>query len=292
MNGEKYETEPQTVSDVAKMSNKDREALGEHIAKFTVPIIGATIDTGEPWLIGTGILLELLDHFFVMTVGHCVMGYEGSKDVHFGESNSPRIHTYDYSHIYMGQIQDWGYLEIDKSSALESITPGKQFLTKDDLQVLPPSDLKKLPKPVIMAGFPVAIAKNNIHPRFLRVIALPEGCKTDFAKNPYFQNGVNLWITDEYNDSDKELIATCKKSDTNFKGMSGGGVWIPKTKNSACLAALLGGGDEDIRDICLGVSVGSILKLISASEDSPDDLKKYILNEWDILTQNDKWDYS
>ena len=184
-------------------------------------------------------------------------------------------------------------MEIDKSVVSEMIALGKRFLTKNDFKVLPPSNLKELDKPVIMAGFPLAIAKKNddICPRFLKVIALPEGCKTDFSKNPNFQNGVNLLITDENNESGKKLMAIWKKSGLSFRGMSGGGVWIPKNKNSACLTAILGGGDEDYPDICLGVSVGSILQLIYKSEDSPDDLQKYILKEWDILTKNDKWDY-
>lgn len=289
----KSEFEVPMPTDVADVLNNHLDAFGEFASQFTVPIMGSDLVEGEKWHIGTGVLLELFGHLFVLTAGHCVMAYENAKDIHFGARNSPKITTYEYTYIKNGQIRDWGYLEIDKHDAQASVGRQKRFLSKGDLIVLPPSDLKKeIETRVVIAGFPQAPLENNEPLQFLKLITFPEGFKLDFPKNPNFQNGVNMLIADKSSPSDEELIDTCRKSGLSFRGMSGGGVWIPKSKNSAWLAGILSGGDETYPDVCLGVSVGSVLKLIAESEDTPKDLRQSILSEWFSPTENDKWIYS
>ncbi len=74
-----------SCNDWAKNLDAQSESIRQYVEEVTVPILGTLIDHDshhpeeKEQFLGTGVLLELLNNYFVVTAGHCAEDCEKSS---------------------------------------------------------------------------------------------------------------------------------------------------------------------------------------------------------------------
>jgi|GEM_PF-2000225 hypothetical protein len=274
------ETNPETVS---------------HIEKFSVQLINAESACPTAWC--SGVLVELSDHYFIFTAGHCVPpGLHPASIYLKGRITSPSLEANIFEvaikdparipgiHNDYALIEDYGVYELDVKGIEAVDNNGKCFLDINSLCVLEEKDFLGAWAKGILSGFPSAttdVIQQTVRSRFLAFDIYSD--KVSYSQGNY-RKCINVDIAQ---------IVTSNPS-VKFEGISGGGFWILKREesNNPWNLKLAGINVGDPRSIGTGSKGKMIMTLVGHHlrriADMIDDLEELVFKNWSFL-KNDPW---
>ena len=109
----------------------------------------------------TGILISILNRYFILTAGHCLAEVR-TDTLHFGIASGANV-PYKPKYILRSDYRydaekcmDWGYIEISDSDAGTLKAQNKSFLPPAKLVVLTRSEVEERISASLMVGYPAA----------------------------------------------------------------------------------------------------------------------------------------
>jgi hypothetical protein len=196
----------------------------DSIVDFTVPLFIPGNDSDVRDRIGTGVLVQLKDQYFVLTAGHCVDAWAATKEndvliLILGEEQIPMRVVSWKSHYEKGK-NDFGFIKLSPENVDVIATAGKAFLPEQQLDT---SDTVLI-EPIIISGYPECcndgtrlqhvMLHGNVHP----------------TQDPRYPENLYVWVSKEELDKVSNPEDPWLYSDTS--GISGGGCWV--IRNTSC----------------------------------------------------------
>ncbi len=135
------------------------EEAQRYVAMFTVPLLrfGKNIVRKNWNGYFSGVLLQIEEHYFVITAGHCTKGQPNTKLL---MGIQKKRHTFEPQIVRTGTMgkesegTDVGYIEIAKSTARTARALEKNFLQRKDLEIITADENLNDKDEYIFAGFP------------------------------------------------------------------------------------------------------------------------------------------
>lgn len=219
--------------------------ISQRLGFFTVPLgfLPGTRDGERPSGFGSGVLVRLMDRYFVMTAGHCTKCI-GAKVLIAIARHVPRAHRFEapvrrVNSIKTGNGLDCGYVELEARDAITIESSARVFASERTIQVLAPQRLISDFEWLTFAGYPYAFytehpERNVTGIRLTYIHGAPSG-KIGTPENPSAPlvdgiNYVDLAVPQETTlaaeDDGRRIVGL-----PFLGGISGGGCWKPNLAN-------------------------------------------------------------
>jgi len=189
--------------------------------------------------IGSGTLVEIFDHHFILSAGHCINSYE-RKNCSFGIKKDPHFfmpERWPSKYVYQKDDgKDFGYIQIPRHEKAIFDSGNRIFLGIDRIQATNAEELKTEADLMILAGYPGATQHEDsglgiYYFRLFTLTTVIEGTKINQDKNApvgrakkshSFAGYIDLYVPKsgiylDDNESEKEI--------PKLAGASGGGCW-------------------------------------------------------------------
>lgn len=238
--------------------------LQSKLALHTVPVafLKGRAEAGNVSEAGTGLLLRLVDRYFILTAGHCVKGWQSADHlaVHVTARRGRFTPCVVNSGFRYGPAQDgddYGFWELAAFDASTIQANARTFLSEASVEVLTAEDLRERNEWMVLSGYPDAFttkARGSRTFRLLQYSTLVAGSGSaprstlKAAANP--TDFADLWVprtsnVDALAEEPREIDVPA------LGGASGGGCWYSRARE------LGDGGWEPSKMKLVGIHTGA-----------------------------------
>lgn len=224
---------------------REAAALQQKIGFHTVPLFffNGNAAVGNVPTVGSGVLLKLCDHYFIVTAGHCVQdaGSPGRDEIVVGIRTSqhrfsPRLDRRGYIKT---NERDIGFFEVPPSDAQIIEANGKVFLSHTSLVLKTSGELHQINDWMVLAGYPRSIIEGRVETQpgvrllaYSTTIENTGDAPATRMRPPPGEDVVDLWVPSDGN------IATFPVAGGTanvplLRGASGGGCWLANIRTQS-----------------------------------------------------------
>lgn len=221
----------------------------------------------RPMVTGTGILLSVSNHYFVITAAHVLDEFEDTIYLPLGDLTilqRPKVIT---TAIPDGGTRandkiDLATFKLSDNEAKRFAELGWQFITVGSID---PNDVNRPGKKYIFTGFPSSKNKCNFSQKTVKPFSYSAKCITKSIEEITsfgFKHPIHIVV--EFDP--KSMMTPDKNRITapNPKGMSGGAIWTENTNTQSY--SLVGVGienhDDKQKKVLVGMRIGGVVKLL------------------------------